>query len=559
MAVVLHSDMGGVNLQGRVPTWGLFATLVLGCSRSTDSTAAAAVSASAASPAISATIARSAVAAVSPASPNGSAAAATPAASNSPELTTPLPNAVPLLKEAVAAFTRQIAQYGGHLGVAILDVGSGELLAAQNDHRPLNPASTAKLFTAAAALSVLHGSYRFETGLYGDTNGSTATKLVLRGHGDPSLATQDLWDMVQDLKRLGVKRVEGDVLVDQRFFDESFVPPAFEQQPNEWAYFRAPVSALALNGNTVRMMVRPTAAESPAQVAFDPPGFVDIDGAVKTAAEGTPQSVRLELSPNGSRLTAHVGGVIAEKDRPIGFTRRCDDPRLLAGYAFKALLHSAGIAVEGTVQLGGEAAKSLLVLHRSRPLSQLVAELGKDSDNFYAEMIMKTLGAEQKGRPGKSVDGADIVVKYLRETGAFEEGMVIKNGSGLFDANRVTAAATVRLLRAAYRDPAISSEFVAQLAVGGVDGTLHKRFRELKDKRILRAKTGTLEATTALSGYVLGPPGKPPVAFAIMVNDIAGKVAGTRAAMDKLIDAIVKHAWRSETRASEARAGERRN
>jgi D-alanyl-D-alanine carboxypeptidase/D-alanyl-D-alanine-endopeptidase (penicillin-binding protein 4) len=307
------------------------------------------------------------------------------------------------------------------------------------------------------------------------------------------------------------------------------------------------------------MMVRPASADAPALVSFDPPGFVDIDGTVKTVAEGTPQSVRLELAPNANRLTAHVGGVIGEKDHPIGFTRRCDDPSLLAGYAFKALLHSAGIATEGNVQLGGESAKSLLVLHRSRPLAQLLYELGKDSDNFYAEMVLKTLGAEQKARPGKSADGADVVVKYLKEIGAFDEGMIIKNGSGLFDANRVTASGTVKLLRAAYRDPAISSEFVGQLAIGGVDGTLHKRFRELRDKRILRAKSGTLEATSALSGYVFGAPGKAPLAFAIVVNDVAGKVSGTRAAMDKLIDAIVKHATRSEGRGGETRAGERRN
>jgi D-alanyl-D-alanine carboxypeptidase/D-alanyl-D-alanine-endopeptidase (penicillin-binding protein 4) len=560
--------MRGVTWMSVAPALGLFGLLALACKGGGESAAAAPGSASAsgsagALPSASAASARLAGALPSAARSNGNGNGPLPTAAPSAplslpaELTTPLPNAVPALKEAVTAFTHQISEYGGHLGVAILDTGTGELLAAQNDHRPLNPASTAKLFTAATALSVLHGSYRFETGLYGEAKGGSATKLVLRGHGDPSLVTQDLWDMVQDLKAMGVKRVEGDILVDQRFFDDSFVPPAFEQQPNEWAYFRAPVSALALNSNTVRMTVRPTSAESPALVAFDPPGFVDIDGAVKTAAEGTPQNVRLELAANGGRLTAHLGGVIAEKDHPIGFTRRADDPRLLAGYAMKALLHSAGIAVEGGPQLGGESAKSLLVLHRSRPLSQILYELGKDSDNFYAEMVLKTLGAEQKGRPGKSADGAEVVVKYLREIGAFEEGMIVKNGSGLFDANRVTASGTVKLLRAAYRDPAISSEFVGQLAIGGVDGTLHKRFRELRDKRILRAKTGTLEATSALAGYVMGPPGKAPLAFAIVVNDVAGKVAGTRAAMDKLIDAIVKHASRSEARASETRASPR--
>jgi D-alanyl-D-alanine carboxypeptidase/D-alanyl-D-alanine-endopeptidase (penicillin-binding protein 4) len=550
--------MGVTKIFASVAIFALPGIVATGCNRSSDASAAAGSASASVAVAPAASPSASARLAAAPPSARTNGTAPPAPSAYTGELTTPVPNPVPALKEAVTAFTHQISEYGGHLGVAILDVGTGELLAAQNDRRPLNPASTAKLFTAATALSVLHGSYRFETGLYGEAKAGSATKLVLRGHGDPSLVTQDLWDMVHDLKGLGVKRIEGDILVDQRFFDDVFVPPAFEQQPNEWAYFRAPVSALALNSNTVRMLVRPTTADSPALVSFDPPGFVDIDGTVKTAAEGTPQSVMLSLAANGHRLTAHVGGAIAEKDHSIGFTRRADDPRLLAGYALKALLHSAGIAVEGGVLLGGESAKSILVMHRSRPLAQILYELGKDSDNFYAEMVLKTLGAEQKGRPGKSADGADVVVKYLREIGAFEEGMIIKNGSGLFDANRVTASSTVKLLRAAYRDPSISSEFVGQLAVGGVDGTLHKRFRELKEKRILRAKTGTLEATTALSGYIFGPPGKAPIAFAIVVNDIAGKVSGTRVATDKLIDAIVKHAWRTGEGRNDVRNGETR-
>src|SRR5882724_4583958 len=237
------------------------------------------------------------------------------------DLTTPVATSPPALKEAVAALTHKISDYGGHLGVAILDVQSGDLLAAQNDRRPLNPASNAKLFTAATALSQLHGNYRFETGLYGEVKGASVTKLVLRGHGDPSLVTHDLWEMVQDLKDQGVRRVEGDILVDQRFFDDAFTPPAFEQQPNEWASFRAPVSALALNENTVTMTVRPTAGDTPAAVAFDPPGFVEIEGAVKTTGEGHSENVRLDLAPNGSRLLAHIGGSVPEKERVMSFVR----------------------------------------------------------------------------------------------------------------------------------------------------------------------------------------------------------------------------------------------
>jgi D-alanyl-D-alanine carboxypeptidase/D-alanyl-D-alanine-endopeptidase (penicillin-binding protein 4) len=450
------------------------------------------------------------------------------------------------LRDAVAELSRKVVQFGGQLGVAMFEIGSGDLVAAHADRLPLNPASNAKLFTAAAALTLLHGNYRFETGLYGERTGSTVSKLTLRGHGDPSLATRDLWEMVQELKANGVQRVEGDISVDQRFFDEDFVPPAFEQQPNEWASFRAPVSAVALNENTLKMYVRPGQADGAAIVGFDPSGFVDVDGAVKTAAAGTPQSVRLELSANGYRMSAHVAGSVGADEAPMEFTRRVENPALLAGYALKALLPMAGITCGGGVKPGGEQQKRVLVMHRSRPLAGMLEELGKASDNFYAEMVFKTIGAEQKGRPGKSANGADAVTKFLRDLGVFEEGTVLRNGSGLFDADRVTAGETAKLLRAVYLNPAIAPEYLAQLAVAGVDGTLHRRFRELKDKRIVRAKTGTLEAAVALSGYVLAPPGRSPVAFSILVNHVAGRVADARAALDHCVDELVRYVWREE-------------
>jgi D-alanyl-D-alanine carboxypeptidase/D-alanyl-D-alanine-endopeptidase (penicillin-binding protein 4) len=304
------------------------------------------------------------------------------------------------------------------------------------------------------------------------------------------------------------------------------------------------VSAVALDENTVTMTVRPGAKDAAALVSFDPPGFVDVDGTVKTSEDGKAQNVTLQLAPSGLRLAAHLGGHVPASSKPVSYTRRVDNPALLAGYALKALLLASGIQVSGDVKPGGEGVKTALVLHRSRPLSELLYELGKQSDNFYAEMVFKTLGAEKKGRPGKSADGAEVTTRYLAEIGALEEGTVIKNGSGLFDANRVSAWTTAKLLRAAYRDPSMSAEYVAQLAIGGVDGTLHGRFRSHKATRVVRAKTGTLESAAALSGYVLGPPGKGPIAFSIVVNAVAGKVSGTRVAIDKCVEAVVKHLWR---------------
>ena len=120
-------------------------------------------------------------------------------------------------------------------------------------------------------------------------------------------------------------------------------------------------------------------------------------------------------------------------------------------------------------------------------------------------MIFKTLGGRGQGAPGEERRrGGGRRRSWLERIGASDAGVVIKNGSGLFDANRVTRVrAPCELLRWAWRDPAIQPEYVAQLSVGGVDGTLHKRFRQELTRRRVRAKTGTLDDVIALSGYVL--------------------------------------------------------
>lgn len=449
---------------------------------------------------------------------------------------------VPELEAAVRAIANDHTFEGAEVGIAVLDVDTGHFLATANEHTPLNPASNAKVFTAATALALLHGDHRYETTLAGTVKGNeVTTPLVLRGHGDPSLTSRDLWDMVQDLRAQGVRRV-GDVVVDQHLFDESTTPPAFDQQPNEWASFRAPVSAVALDENTVTMEVRPTSEGQAAIVEFDPPGFVDVDGSVKTGGEGA-DTVGLVLVPNGKRLTAKVSGTVGADARIVRFTRRVDDPTLLAGYALKAILEQSGIKVSGDVKAGTSKISTVLARHKSEPLSTLLYALGKQSDNFYAEMVFKTLGGELKGRPAKSANGADLVGTYLAKVGAAEPGIVIKNGSGLFDANRVTTWSTALLLRAAWRDPAVQPEFVSQLSIGGVDGTLHKRFHDEKARRAVRAKTGTLDDVISLSGYVLSPPGHGPIAFSVIFNKVGGKGSGARAAADKLVRMIVRRQW----------------
>jgi D-alanyl-D-alanine carboxypeptidase/D-alanyl-D-alanine-endopeptidase (penicillin-binding protein 4) len=452
---------------------------------------------------------------------------------------------VPELEAAVRAIVNDGSYKSAQVGIAVMDIDTGHLLVASNEHAPLNPASNAKIYTAAVALATLRGDHRYETSLGGTLSGSAVQgDLVLHGHGDPSLTTRDLWGMVDELKTYGIRKVDGDVAVVQDFFDDQTTPPAFDQQPDEWSYFRAPVSAVALNENCITLTLRPSGVGGTAQASFDPPGFVDIDGSVTTADQGA-DHVIVMLSGKGQRMNAHLGGAVSVGSRVVRFTKRVEDPTLLAGYALKAVLEESGIKVTGDVKAGKDR-PHVIVRHESAPLSQLLYELGKKSDNFYAEMVFKTLGGEEKKRPASSADAAQLVVDWLDKSGANDKGVVIKNGSGLFDANRVTTWSAVQLLRTVWRDSSLRPEFLAQLSVGGVDGTLHKRFHDPVTRRRVRAKTGTLDDVIALSGYVLAPPGKSPVAFSIIFNGVGGKQDGARHAADKLVELITRRVWKGE-------------
>jgi serine-type D-Ala-D-Ala carboxypeptidase/endopeptidase (penicillin-binding protein 4) len=449
----------------------------------------------------------------------------------------------PGLQAAVDELAVWVKAQGGQLGAALLDVGSGRLLARSGHELPLNPASNAKIPTAAAALDRLGPTYRYTTGLYGRLQGGRVEELVLRGHGDPSFGLDDLWAMARALVNLGLKQVDG-IRVDQSRFDDEFVPPAFEQQPNEWAAFRAPVSAVALERNTVTLNVVAQSAGEPARVWFDPPGFVDVRGGVRTAARGKGQNVLLTLRPKGDRLEAVVGGHVASGLPRLRFVRRADDPRLMAGYVLRYVLGELGVKVTGGVRDGGSAQKSRLVFQRSEPISALVSRLGKQSDNFYAETILKTLGAESGGEPATSASGAAAVEAWMRETDAWTPGTRVTNGSGLFDANRISADSLTRVLRAGYRDPSIRPEFVAQLAVGGLDGTLRSRFKRHGKTRVVRAKTGTLARVVALSGYVLAPADRQPVAFSLLVTGMSNH-SESRRRIDRVVEQLVASLWKA--------------
>jgi serine-type D-Ala-D-Ala carboxypeptidase/endopeptidase (penicillin-binding protein 4) len=435
------------------------------------------------------------------------------------------------------------AAAGGKLRFSLADARAGQELFGIDSSTPENPASNQKLVTAGAALQYLGPRFTYTTGLYGKLEGARASRLVLRGEGDPSLTSQDLEAMVKSLHARGLREI-GEILVDQSAFDDSYVPPAFEQQPAEWAAFRAPVCAVAVDGNATTFCVRATKAGEPAKVWFEPAGFVEITGDVATVPADKKVSPRLTLQGSGQRLLGKVAGAVAEGSASVRWRQRVEDPRWYAGYALKKICEARGIAVKGTVALGGQDEQSELVSHRSRPLSDLLHQLGKKSDNFYSEMLLKTLGYKLKGKPGKSAGGAEAAIAWLKQIGAWEPGTKISNGSGLYDANRLSPRTLTRLLSHALNDSRLSADFLDQLAVGGIDGTLVGRYYGLKAQRSVLAKTGTLRRIVSLSGYVFGPQRSTPVAFSFIVSDVIGRQPEVRQRIDKIVTAIATELWK---------------
>ncbi|HTQ05980.1 MAG TPA: D-alanyl-D-alanine carboxypeptidase/D-alanyl-D-alanine-endopeptidase [Polyangiaceae bacterium] len=450
----------------------------------------------------------------------------------------------PLIGSALEPATSWAAGVGARLGACFLDVATGAELGGVSAGVAENPASNEKLVTAGTLLHHLGGAHTFGTAVYGRLSDGRLSGLVLRGEGDPSLTSADLAVTAGALSERGAREVDG-IAVDQSVFDDVFVPPGFEQQPNEWAAFRAPVSAVAVDRNSVLVLIEPMKSGEPARVTFEPDGFVETDGLVRTGPRGKPSRVSAGLAGKGDHLIAHLGGAVAEGTSPLRYRQRVDDPRVLPAYALRNALTTAGVSVSGRLGLGQSAETVPLLFHRSRSLAELLPELGKNSDNFYAETLLKALAAAVHGAPGTSAAGAELAMAWLHAIGAADAGTRVTNGSGLFDTNRLSPRTLARVLVSGWREPGLGFDYVNQLAVGGVDGTLKQRFASLAARRAVLAKTGTLNDTVALSGYVLGPGQRRVVAFSFIASGVHGRLAAARQHIDAVVERVAGALWAS--------------
>ena len=467
--------------------------------------------------------------------PDGTGARGPSAPSVTP--TPPPPTAAdPALSAALAGLLASPALTGtGDVTSALVSDGTtGVPIYALNADQPVAPASTLKAITAMAALDILGPGYRFHTTVVAGgvpADGVLSGDLVVRGGGDPTLLESDLADLAAQVKAAGVTRVTGRLLVDAGCFDAVRYHPDWDAARNanvsrpQIAGLTASVDGLGGNG-TMRHVgalvvgYSPGPVGQPAAVTLTPAaasGYMTVVNKTTTSASGGDR-ITVARTPGTNTLT--LSGSIGAAQPHNTWPMSVDDPGLYAGQLFRAALAALGVVVGAPTNAPGSPGSTVLASHDSAPLRDVVATMLKQSNNGYAEHLVKTLGRVGDS-PGTWESGTARVRSWLADTGAPTAGVAIRDGSGFSLDDRLTARTLVQALDRA-RGLGWFDDFYAGLPVAGnpdplVGGTLAKRMTGTPAADNLRGKTGSLAGVTALAGYVTGADGRR-YTFALLSN-----------------------------------------
>ncbi|GAC1423692.1 MAG: D-alanyl-D-alanine carboxypeptidase/D-alanyl-D-alanine-endopeptidase [Acidobacteriaceae bacterium] len=521
-------------------------------------------------------------------------------------------SATPLTGEALGAELRAMVAdplvARDHWGIMVTSL-DGAPIASVNEGQLFQPASNAKLYTTAAAFALLGSETTFRTTVsspQGIVGGRLTGDLVLKGDGDPNLsgriipyvapppdaheapsampALHVMEELADQLAAAGLTGIDGNVVGDDTLFPWEPYAPDWSIDDMVWGY-GAPVSALSINDNQIRLRVapgvgtpltRPHPMNGPdrAVITLDPAlPYYTIENQTVTVEKKGKTAIQMERVP-GSR-TVRVYGTIAADAAPDVEQIAIDDPALYAATALKSALLARGVQVNGQAMprhrmatdpngfqerahhpvagldrsAGGrprpclrcgqsEEAGVVLAEHRSYSVAEDIVVTNKVSQNLHAELLLRQMGVSYSADPsgGSIAQGAAVVRQFLVNAGIDKDDFVFFDGSGLSGHDLVTPRATAKLLEYASTQPWFA-QWKASLPVGGVDGSLEARFPKPPLKGHVFAKTGTLGEARALSGYLDCASGRT-VIFSIMVGNHPPGTSDDRTAMDRMVAAI---------------------
>ena len=339
---------------------------------------------------------------------------------------------------------------GTNTSIMIYNPLNQDTILVDNHTKSMVPASVTKLFTTSTALITMGGDHFFSTKLLTDDfsindriiNGN----LYIKGYGNSLFSNNDLNEMISVLVKLGIKEITGDIIGDDTYFDDIYVRD--DWIPNENANVKLPpISALVLDRNQTIVQ----------------------------------RKVRKRIR---------------------NYTENVKNPPLFAANKLKEKLSIENIIVKGTAKSGTATYETKLIAESKSSLRDIISVINKNSDNFLAEVLFKSIGAEASGKQGNSFYSQQTILNFIESNGIYKYGTSVVDGSGISRFDQVTLGAVTGILEKMYFDLVHFDDFFNSLSIAGVDGTLRNRMTGTAAENNFRGKTGTLNGVTSISGYI---------------------------------------------------------
>lgn len=427
------------------------------------------------------------------------------------------------------------------IGIAVADAKTGHVLYEHNAFQAFNPASCGKLFSTSASLFSLGPDYRFSTDVYYNktdlVDGTLQGNLTIKFSGDPSLTVDKLKQLVSRIRESGVKRIAGDVVIDNTVFLPPWHGPGWSQEDLNWS-FAAPITSIIINQNALAVSV----TSNP--ILNKPATLNLVDGPLKSFVKLSQRvnTVTYEQSMDACQINVDIdeknninfSGCWPSSEQPQLLNMAVRNPDEMARAVLAHLFSESNIKLEGKIVTGSLSDKLPVVVRvESLPLKTLITTVLKESNNVYAEAITKTLGRHVY-HEGSFLAGSRAIKSILSKTADIDfTQAVLVDGSGQSRYDLVTPRQIVRLLHVMGNDDKFADIFINALPESGTDGTLSGRMQSADLAHHIHAKTGSFQGTSTLSGYMTTKSGKQ-IIFSMLINHVVGDLAQARALQSKI-------------------------
>jgi D-alanyl-D-alanine carboxypeptidase/D-alanyl-D-alanine-endopeptidase (penicillin-binding protein 4) len=424
-----------------------------------------------------------------------------------------------------------------NVSVYVQAVDSNVAILKHNEDKSMNPASVMKMVTTNAALDLLTPAYRWKTALYHDgyiKNWELNGNLMIKGYGDPSFKAQDFWRLLMSLRQAGVKKINGDLIIDKTYFADD-VDNGISFDDEKWRAYNAKPSAFSVNGRSTSFRFSANDDALNVNQEFELPEVTIVNNmkTVKGDCGNWRGRMNYDVQTNTNKAVITFNGVYAPDCGERFLELSLFDDAQYAFFTFKKIWRDLGGEFAGTLKRQPIPSTTHKLLEQtSEPLGSVVRDINKWSNNLMARQLLLTIAAEKVSTPATVAKGVVAIKSWLSASGVNVNGFVLENGSGLSRVERISAEQLGKMLVRAYLSP-VMPEFISSMPILSMDGTVKQRLQDSASNGRAHLKTGSINGVSSIAGYVLDANGHRHVMVMLVNHANAG---ASRGAQDALVE-----------------------